>query len=384
MNTKTLFEYEWPYLLGCLPASCDLEESARRFGAISRRREVGSASTLLRLALAYGFCDMSLRQTAAWAQAAEVANISDVALLRRLCKAAPWLGYLVATKLADSTPPPSLLPAGHKLRLVDATTVSKPGSTGTDFRLHLGYDLSRQTFDHFELTDRHGGESLTRFAFATGEIVIADRGYSHRRGLYAVIKAGADFILRHNWQNMPLTGPAGEPFDLLAELMDLPDAEARAFAVQVAASRRDGLPAYPAQLVAVRKSEAAAAQTRQQMLSQRSRRQQGLDPRALQMASYLCVLTSMSAAELEATTALELYRFRWQIELAFKRLKSLLQLGKLPAKDEQLARATIFAKLLAALILNDYTDDFLSFFPWGYCLPKTSCVALADRTRADR
>ena len=383
MNTKTLLEYEWPYLLGCLPASCDLEESARRFGAIRRRREIGSASTLLRLALAYGFCDLSLRHTAAWAQAAEVANISDVALLHRLCNAAPWLGHLVAVKLAESAQPPNN-PNKRKLRLVDATTINRPGTAGTDFRLHLGYDLSQQAIDHFELTDRHGGESLTRFAFAAREIVIADRGYSHRRGLYAVIKAGADFLLRHNWQNMPLTGPAGEPFDLLAALMDLPEAEPRAFAVQVAASRRDGLPAYPAQLVAVRKSEAAAAQTRREMLSQRSRRQQGLDPRALEMANYVCVLTSMPAQELDAATALELYRFRWQIELAFKRLKSLLQLGKLSAKNERLARATIFAKLLAALILNDYTDYFLSFFPWGYCLAQASAIALADRTRADR
>jgi len=64
--------------------------------------------------------------------------------------------------------------------------------------------------------------------------------------------------------------------------------------------------------------------------------------------------------------ALELYRFRWQIELAFKRLKSLLSLDQLPAFDEQLVRTIIYAKLLAALILSDYRDSYLNFFPWGY------------------
>jgi len=67
MEPQELMELQWPYLLGCLPEQ-DLEGSAREWGAIVRLREVDSASTLLRLALAYGFCQMSLRQTAAWAE----------------------------------------------------------------------------------------------------------------------------------------------------------------------------------------------------------------------------------------------------------------------------------------------------------------------------
>lgn len=382
MNTEEVFEYQWPYLLGCLPPELDLEESARRFRAITRRREVGSASTLLRLAMAYGFCEMSLRQTAAWAEAAGVASLSDVALLNRLRKAAPWLGYIVAVKLAEQAPTPAMH-GELKLRLVDATTLSRPGVAGTDFRLHLGYDLQRQALDHVELTDGHGGESLTRFTVRPGELVIADRGYSHRPALYGVVKVGADFLVRLNWQNLPLREAGGAPFDVLAAVSGMPEARPRAFAVRVAANPRAGLPAYAAQLIAVRKSEAAASQTRRQLLKQRSRQQQGLDPRALEMANYVCVLTSLPAAMLDAATALELYRFRWQIELAFKRLKSLLHLDKLPAHDEDLARAIIYAKLLAALILADYTDSYLSFFPWGYDCTAAAAVALADRTHAD-
>ena len=192
MDITELLEYQWPYLLGCLP-SLPLEESAVQYGALLRRREVDSASTLLRLAMAYGFCGLSLRQAAAWAQAAGIAVISDVALLKRLRRAAPWLGYLFSAKLAESAPPPQLEPVGRRIRLADATTISKPGSKGTDYRLHLGYDLLRQTCDHLELTTSKGGESLKRFAFAPQDLVVADRGYSHRAGLYHVLKSGADF-----------------------------------------------------------------------------------------------------------------------------------------------------------------------------------------------
>ena len=47
---------------------------------------------------------------------------------------------------------------------------------------------------------------------------------------------------------------------------------------------------------------------------------------------------------------LALYRFRWQIELAFKRMKSFAGLDRLPAKKPELAQAWIYAKLIAVLI----------------------------------
>ena len=82
--------------------------------------------------------------------------------------------------------------------------VSRPGSTGTDWRVHLGYNLSALAIDSVELTDFRGGETLTRFRFQPGELVLGDRGYAHRAGLHAVRHAGADFIVRMGWQNLPL------------------------------------------------------------------------------------------------------------------------------------------------------------------------------------
>jgi hypothetical protein len=47
---------------------------------------------------------------------------------------------------------------------------------------------------------------------------------------------------------------------------------------------------------------------------------------------------------------LEWYRTRWQVELAFKRLKSLVQLGHLPKHDDRSSRAWLHGKLLVALL----------------------------------
>jgi len=316
--------------------------------------------------MAYGFCGLSLRQTAAWAEAANVASISDVALLKRLRSAAGWLGHLLARKLAERAAP---LPESRtRLRIVDATTVSGPGNTGTDWRVHLGLDLASSCIDHVELTDVRGGESLRRFRFAKGDIVVADRGYSHRAGLASVARRGGDFIVRLNWQNVPLQLQNGRRFDLLGWLRTIPEATAAESVVQLKPDPTQNLPALPVRLVAVRKSEAAAEEARKKLLTKASRRQRESTTTALEMASYVVVVTSLDSDVLSAEQTLHLYRFRWQVEVLFKRLKGLLQLDELHAKDPDLARAFILSKLLAALVLDEFTQAFVSFSPWGFNL----------------
>jgi len=327
--------------------------------------------------LAYGFCGLSLRQTAAWAEACGVASISNVALLKRLRSSADWLGHLVAAKLAESAALPSLANTGYNIRLVDATTIRGPGDTSSYFRLHLGFNLKRQVIDHLEVTSERGGESLKRFSFAPGDLVVGDAGYARSPGLYSVIQAGADFLVNHSWQSLPLTQLDGQPLDLLQLVRSLPDAEATTFPVMVRRSRDKRTPAFEARLVLLRKSEQAARQARAKVLRRRSRQSKKPDPRSLEYAGYVCLLTSLEPATVDTETVLELYRFRWQIEIAFKRMKGLQGLGQVPSRDPALARTVIFAKLLTALIVSDYSGRYLDFFPWGYGHFKTPPVTMA-------
>lgn len=364
MDARTALQYEWPYLLSFFPDWPDLEASAFETGAIRRRRVVIEASSLLRLALAYGFCGLSLRQTAAWAQAVGIAELSDVALLKRLRNAAPWLGRLLAIKLAERAGSTFGPVPGRRLRLVDATAVSRPASTGTDYRVHLAFDLASWSINQAQLTGAEGGETLTRFSFSPADIVLGDRGYGHRKGLQKVLHAKADFIVRIGWQNLPLWQSDGQRFEVLAALRALPDAAPASFPVVLTDTPGE----VPLRFVAVRKSEASAQQAREKLLYERRKKGKLPDPRSLEACGYIFVLTSLPAADWPDAQVLEYYRFRWQIELVFKRLKGILQLGVLPAKDPDLARTIIYSKLLAAIMLDDYTARFLSFSPWGYPL----------------
>src|SRR6266852_256431 len=116
----------WPEVRSRLPADFNLETTARSRGAFTRAREVKDPETLLRLALAYGACGMSLRETCAWAQAQGIASLSDPSLLERLAKAGPWLGDLVAALIAEQAKVPVGRWAGHRVRALDGTAICQP------------------------------------------------------------------------------------------------------------------------------------------------------------------------------------------------------------------------------------------------------------------
>ena len=113
--------------------------------AMRRRRAVWNAADLLRMCMAYGLCDMSLRQTAAWASAIGLGEISNVAVLNRLRGCEAWLGHLVAQKLAERGVATNV--PGAQVSIVDATSLTAPGGKGTDWRLHVGLSNLRAKDD---------------------------------------------------------------------------------------------------------------------------------------------------------------------------------------------------------------------------------------------
>jgi len=143
-----------------------------------------------------------------------------VAILKRLRNSKHWIGKLVVTLLQKRVSALKSLP-GVRLRVVDATTISIPGSKGIDWRLHLSFDLGNLCLDGLELTDKYGGESLARFAAQNNEIVVADGAYPFASGMAPVLHAGAGLIVRINWRNVPVLGPNGQRFEIIPWLKTL-------------------------------------------------------------------------------------------------------------------------------------------------------------------
>lgn len=343
----------WSKLLAALPASLDLEATARSCGAFRRRRAISGPVALLRLALGYGPGGLSLRGAAAWAELTGLASMSDVAILKRLRRAGDWLAGIVDALLAKRR---------HGLKLIDATTICPPRTASALWRLHVEYDPARARFDALQLTDERGGEHLERFTLAQGDLVIADRGYARAGGLRHVVDHGADFIVRAGWKVPRLWHAGGrERLDALAAIAELGADEVADIDVAAGADHPGGPLAL--RLIAVRQSAAAAEHHRKRVELRSRVKQRIINPRTLEAAGYFFVLTSLPRRTHPARRVLALYRVRWQVELAFKRLKSLLHLSRLPARDRGLARSWILAHLTAALLVDASTQRVLGSAP---------------------
>lgn len=364
MDADTLIR-EWEIITRLLPAQW--EESARSLGALQRARNIRDASTLLLLLLLHAAAGLSLRQSAARAQRIGIASISDVALLKRMRNAGPWL-HALAAGLFEGSPFRCALGgafAGRRIRVVDATNVTEPGSTGTDWRIHYTLQLPSLECDFFEVTDPSGGESYKRLPVLPGDVILGDRGYCHREGVAHVVEAGGDVIVRLNANSFPMTDAAGAPLSLLPLLRTLSGHEPGEWAVAFEASGKT----YFARLCAVRKSAAAAERARQRIRRHARERKKEARPETLELAEYIFVLTTLPP-DISARDVLELYRARWQVELAFKRLKSLFGAGHVPKYDPESARAWIHAKLLAVLLIERLSQEARFFSPWGFELRK--------------
>jgi transposase len=99
-------------------------------------------------------------------------------------------------------------------------------------------------------------------------------------------------------------------------------------------------------------------------------------PATLEYAHYLIVMTNLPPEDLSVAGVLEFYRARWQVELAFKRLKTLLELGQLPKKKEASSLAWMQGKILCAILIERLLCEARFISPWGYPVGRTEPVEL--------
>jgi hypothetical protein len=142
VDEREWIQFQWPYLISWLGGEARVNALAYQSGAFHRRREIESPSQVLQLLLTWAVAERSLRETAALAAEAEMADVSDVALMKRFARAGKWLGALLARAMdVEMAKRPAM-----RIRLLDATAIQRRGSRGTDARLHLSTPFAK--FDH--------------------------------------------------------------------------------------------------------------------------------------------------------------------------------------------------------------------------------------------
>jgi len=363
MNTS--WNENWQCLQRFLPEGW--EGKARELGAWRRTpRSIPSTESLLRLLLIYLADGCSLRESVVRAKQGGIASISDVALLKRLRSASEWLRWMAVSMLRRHeeviSPPPWL--NQYRVRAVDGSVVCEPGPTGTNWRVHYSFDLFRLECDEFYLTGPRGGETFTRFQVLPGDLMLGDRAYGHLKGFRHVIDHEGHFLTRLKNKAFSLCDASGNARSLTQLVSPLDIGEVGDWNLIAQAKGQED---FPLRICAIRLSEEAAEQNIRRAKKELSKKQRLLDPETLALHRFVILATSLTEP-ISANQILELYRARWQVELAFKRLKSIMGLGHLPNKDEEAAKAWLHGKLLVSCLAQAIVDEGRLFSPWGYPL----------------
>ena len=319
---------------------------------------IKTADDLLRMILLHVAADMSLRKTAAVVAETGGPIVSPYCLHIRMRAAGPYLAALVAALLASTDHCVAETFDGYDLIAVDATAFSGRCASGTDARIHAAIRLSNFAVTSATAFGVEVGETFKRFEWKHGQLAIGDRAYCNPPGIAWVIDRGADVLVRLNRGTVRMIDARDKPLDLFTWVRTIAVGVVVERTVRITATIDRKKRLIEGRLVATRLPDDKAEEARKRVRDEEGAK---VTPEKIEMASYVVLFTSST---LTANRCLEVYRLRWQVELLFKRWKSICHFDRLPNERPDTILSWVTAKLLLGLIVDRLArseDD--DFFP---------------------
>jgi Transposase DDE domain len=241
------------------------------------------------------------------------------------------------------------LPTEWRFVVIDASSMPAPGATGTDHRLHIAMDLVSLQCIEVLVSDVHTGATLKHCPLAPGDVVVADRGDAQGQGMRTALQQGAALIVRCHPCSVVLRDAAGEPLELSTVLKRQTMAPLRTLPVvlHAAGGQQEGRGSVPAYRLNAEQANRARQKCRQ------GHKQGTPQAASLLLAGWVLVLTTRSPVVLSAQTIMALSRCRWQVAIAMKRWKRVLDVDALRAQaTSPLAEGWLHGTWLYALLLE--------------------------------
>src|SRR5260221_10650484 len=352
---------DWKALLAFLPAEYErLAVEYKLVNAQYPNAKIESASDLLRLLFVHAGADRALRQTVAVVAAAGGPSVAAVRLHLKMRAAAPYLAALIGRLCGDAREGDPERWGGYELVIIDGSTLCGPGAEAVDARLHAVLRVADLRPIDVKVTSAHEGETLRRFVWMPGQLVIADRGYSNASGIAKLVDDGADVLVRLNRGALPLHDANGA-VDVVQWLRNLEGHRAAERRVQIRMwDAQRHLRVIDGRLVGFRLPAQQAAEARQRVLHEHGAH---ASQETLEAAEYVVLFTTAPSDRLSAARAIQAYRLRWQIELQFKRWKSLCRFDRLPNYRDDTILSWLSLKVLLGLLLDKMGSAATELFP---------------------
>jgi Transposase DDE domain len=342
------------------------EEVARDHPVVLRHRKFTTATlaqTFILGSLAKPRAsDEELAQTAAPCGVAVTAQAVEQ---RHTMRLADFLEALFrrATRclVKSSSPLAALLARFPAVLILDSTTATLPdalrerfpgcgGSHGggqAAMKLQVQWDLSSGALDAVAIESGRDCDyktSLQRAPLTPGALRIADLGYSDTEVFQRLDREGAFWLSRLQFGTTVFT-PEGQRLPLLDWLVQRPGPFVDR-PIRIGTGRK-----VACRIVAWRVPQEVAARRRHKLIAA-ARRKDGRVPSRERLAwcDWTILVTNVAADVLTPQEVAVLYRARWQIELLFKRWKSLGLIAELTGSTVARQLVRLWSRLLAVLM----------------------------------
>jgi hypothetical protein len=260
-----------------------------------------------------------------------------------------WICSELSLKgIMNYTPPESV--KGYRVLAVDASDVMEKGCTKRTYHLHYAVDIFKMATADFSLTTGKTGESLKNFNFCKGDLVVADRAYGSITGIDHVKSFGADCILRLKSNSFTIYDESKKAIKLTDKISHIDSHEC----CEINAFYKSDNGFVPIRICAKKKDEESSEKALKTLKKQAKKRHtaQPKDETIL-LSQYIVVATTLPP-RVSCEEVLNLYRYRWQVEICFKRMKSIIGFGQLPKKTEQSSLTWLNAKLMVSLLIETF------------------------------
>jgi hypothetical protein len=351
-----------PSIAQLLPLlGADYEQMCYDLRVIQRTRAFKTPADLMMLCLFHLINGVSLLAVSSVALMLGIGKFSDVAFMSKFAKCGEWFKRiskgLVREGMTEYSKPSYM--EGRRVLAVDASDVVEKGRSGKTYRLHYAIDIYEMNSDTFKITPENVGERLSNFAFRSGDVVLGDRAYGTVSGIEHCLNCGADYILRLRTGCFSVYDGDGAKIDMLSRLDGLAHEENGEFYCYV---HPPGKPRIPVRICVRRKDKEACERAEERLKSRARRKRQVLREKTKQFNEYIVLVTSLPGS-VPVEGVLETYRYRWQVEIHFKRLKSILDFGELPKKNPVASETWLNGKIMVALLIELFISK--AAFPPG-------------------
>ena len=321
-----------------------IEEKLKSKNLINRKRILKDYKILIKAMYLYIIDSLSYQRLSDIMKCKYNITMSDTAWRNKITKAIPSFfdtakEYLDEVLAKQSKEKSKDIMKKYRCYALDATNLPIEGEHCTVIRVHTQYELNFDCLKYALITDSHTAESTTLFTIEKDAVYMADRAYATSKQMVHIIVKNADFIMRFSPSHIVFYEDAEfkTKINIHEKISALDSFHQKCYIKYQSQS-------FPVTIIGKKKPVEKHTKSEKKVRDRARKNQQKVSQKTIDYSKWLFVVTSLD--ETLSDEIIEFYRLRWQIELFFKRAKSLLNFHKIKhsySKHRKLIVALWFA-----------------------------------------